>query len=227
MSPSLCIQPQAVIFDLDGTLLDTAPDIIGACNATLEHFGYDALSYETALTQVTSGMRAMLKLGVPEDKQASADIEGAMRDYFAQYYLKHINVKTKPFAGMTELLCDLESAGIKVAVVTNKYFNMAQKLLAQYDFYHQLSLILGCDSLEHSKPHPEPILKALAQVKVAPYNAIYVGDHLNDIKAANCAKTRSAAALWGYGINECGDVSSWHAHYILPKVSDLRALCLG
>ena len=171
MSAFHCIHPQAVIFDLDGTLLDTAPDIIAACNATLEHFGYQAICYELALTQVTSGMRALLKLGVPDPALHEADIEGPMRDYFAQYYLDHINVLTKPFDGMIELLCDLEHAGIKVAVVTNKYENMAQKLLAQYDFYPQLSLILGCDSLEHSKPHPEPILKALEHLGVAPYDA--------------------------------------------------------
>ena len=226
MSAFHCIHPQAVIFDLDGTLLDTAPDIIAACNATLEHFGYQAICYELALTQVTSGMRALLKLGVPDPALHEADIEGPMRDYFAQYYLNHINVLTKPFDGMIELLCDLEHAGIKVAVVTNKYENMAQKLLAQYDFYPQLSLILGCDSLEHSKPHPEPILKALEHLQVAPYDAVYVGDHLNDIKAANCAKTRSAVALWGYGTNECGTAAHWHAHYLLPTVADLRALCL-
>lgn len=226
MSAFHCIHPQAVIFDLDGTLLDTAPDIIAACNATLEHFGYQAISYELALTQVTSGMRALLKLGVPDPALHEADIEGPMRDYFAQYYLDHINVLTKPFDGMIELLCDLERAGIKVAVVTNKYENMAQKLLAQYDFYPKLSLILGCDSLEHSKPHPEPILKALEHLGVAPYDAVYVGDHLNDIKAANCAKIRSAVALWGYGPNECGTAAHWHAHYLLPTVADLRALCL-
>lgn len=222
-----CIHPQAVIFDLDGTLLDTAPDIIAACNATLEHFGYQPISTERALTQVTSGMRALLKLGVPNAAEHEAAIEGPMRDYFAQYYLDHINDLTQPFAGITELLFELEARGIKVAVVTNKYESMAQKLLAQYDFYRQLSLILGCDSLEHSKPHPEPILKALAHLGVAPYDAVYIGDHLNDIKAANCAKTRSAVALWGYGPAECGNAASWHAHYLLPSVADLRTLCLG
>lgn len=219
-----CIHPQAVIFDLDGTLLDTAPDIIAACNATLEHFGYQKISPELALTKVTAGMRVMLKLGAPDADPAA--IEGPMRDYFAQYYLDHINVYTKPFAGMIELLQDLEAAHIKVAVVTNKYENMAQQLLQNYHFYPQLSLILGCDSLAHSKPHPEPILKVLAHLNVAPYDALYVGDHLNDIQAANCAKTRSAAALWGYGPGECADVTTWHAHYLLPTVADLRALCL-
>lgn len=222
----VCIQPRAVIFDLDGTLLNTAPDIVGACNATLSHFGFQPISEALAMTRVTAGMREMLKLGVPQEQWGSADIEGSMRSWFAQYYIDHINDRTRPFEGMIELLCDLEQAGIKVAVVTNKYENMAQKLLQQYSFYDQLALVLGCDSIEHAKPHPEPVLMTLEHLKVQPFEAVYAGDHLNDIIAANLAKTISAAALWGYGGKECGTPDTWHAHFLLPAVSDLRRLCL-
>lgn len=222
-----CIHPQAVIFDLDGTLLDTAPDIVGACNATLEHYGFAPLSMELGLSKVTSGMRVMLRLGIPEAEQPKLDIDGAMRDYFAQYYLDHICEHTKPFAGMLELLHDLHEADIKLAVVTNKYEDMTHKLLQNFAFYPSLQMILGCDSITHCKPHPEPILKTIEALEVAPYDTLYVGDHLNDIKAANCAKTRSAVALWGYGPKECGDPQSWHAHYLLPDVAALRTLTLG
>ena len=221
-----CIQPQAVIFDLDGTLLDTAPDIIAACNATLTHFKLPPLSEALARTKVTAGMREMLKLGVPDVKAYQDAIEGEMRDYFATYYTEHINVYTHPFPGIIELLQDLEKAQIKVAIVTNKYEHMAQELLQKYPFYEQLALILGCDSVTHSKPHPEPILKTLEHLQIQASQAIYVGDHLNDMLASNAAHTISAAALWGYGGNECGHPSSWHAQYLLPNVAALRALCL-
>lgn len=221
-----CIKPKAVIFDLDGTLLDTAPDIIAACNATLEHFGYAALDEELARSKMTAGMRELLKLGIPVSEHASADIAGSMRSYFAQYYLDHINVHTHAFAGMEDLLEEFKAHQIKVAVVTNKYFNMAQKLLRQYPFYEQLEVILGCDSIANSKPHPEPILKTLELLKVAPYDALYVGDHLNDIMAANRAKTHSAVALWGYGAKECGDPKEWYANYLLSSIDELRALCI-
>ena len=221
-----CLHPRAVIFDLDGTLLDTAPDIIGACNATLEHFGYKSLDEELARTRVTAGMREMLKLGIPEDEHASADISGAMRSYFAQYYMDHINDRTTAFEGMTALLNDMKQANIKIAVVTNKYIEMAEKLLKNYSFYSDLSVVLGCDSVANSKPHPEPVLKALNMMNIGPYDAVYIGDHLNDIIAANRARTRSAAALWGYGARECGHPENWFAHFMLRDTADLRALCL-
>lgn len=221
------INVKAVLFDLDGTLLDTAPDLVAACNQTLEHFGFKAVEESLVLTKVTSGMREMMKLGVPQSQWESADIEGTMRSYFAQYYLDHICDKTEPFPGMLQLLDDLHASHIKLAVITNKYENMALKLLSKFDFSQNLELILGCDSLTHSKPHPEPILKALEHLHIAPFEALYVGDHLNDIKAANCAKTFSAAALWGYGGNECGAPDTWHAKYLLADPHALRQLVLG
>lgn len=222
-----CIHPQAVIFDLDGTLLDTAPDIIGACNATLEHYGFAPMPMELGLSKVTAGMRTLLRLGIPEEQQAQLDIDGEMRDYFAQYYLDHICERTQPFAGILELINDLHQAGIKLAVVTNKYENMTHKLLKNFAFYPNLQVILGCDSIVHSKPHPEPILKTIEALQVEPFDTLYVGDHLNDIKSANQAKTRSAIALWGYGVKECGNPESWHANFMLSTVKDLRILTLG
>lgn len=221
------INVKAVLFDLDGTLLDTAPDLIAACNHTLEHFGFAAVDEAIVRTKVTSGMREMMKLGVPQDKWQSADIEGVMRDYFAQYYINHICDYTEPFPGMLQLLDDLHQADIKLAVITNKYENMALKLLSKFAFAKNLAIVLGCDSLKNYKPHPEPILKTLEHLKLAPFEAVYVGDHLNDIQAANRAKTSSAAALWGYGGKECGDPETWHAKYLLRDVPELRQLVLG
>lgn len=218
---------KAVLFDLDGTLLDTAPDLISACNHTLEHFGFKAVDESIIRTKVTAGMREMMKLGVPPEQWQSADIEGKMRAFFAQYYLDHICDYTEPFEGMLELLDDMHNKGIMLAVITNKYENMALKLLGKFSFSKNLQVILGCDSVINAKPHPEPILKTLERLKVAPYEALYVGDHLNDIKSANQAKTYSAAALWGYGDKECGDPSTWHAKYLLKDVSQLRELTLG
>lgn len=218
---------KAVIFDLDGTLLDTAADLVASNNATLQHFGFQPITEDLARTKVTSGMREMLKLGVPQDQWESAGVETTMRDYFYHYYLDHICDYTQPFQGMLKLLDDLKQANIKIAVVTNKYEDMTHKLLKKFPFYNDISLILGCDSLSHSKPHPEPILKTLDVFELAPFEAIYVGDHLNDIKAANQAKTHSAIALWGYGTKECGNPQTWHANFMLEDVAQLHKLVLG
>lgn len=215
---------KAVIFDLDGTLLDTAPDIMEACNYTLKKFGFTQLSEEILRTKVTAGMREMLKLSVPEDKWESAGIETVMRDCFASYYTEHICDRTKAFDGIAELISLLHQNCIKTAVVTNKYYDMAAKVLSKFEFSKNFELILGCDSLTHAKPHPEPIEKACQQLGVKPEESLYVGDHLNDIKAACAAKADSVIALWGYGMNECPDVNTWNANFKAQNVSELKSL---
>ncbi len=213
------------MFDLDGTLLDTAPDLIAACQHTLHKFNYPAPDAEVILSKVTSGMREMLKLGVPQEQWASAGIDTVMREEFASYYLEHICVHTRPFAGIEDLLIKLRSSGLKTAVITNKYEKMARKLFGKFDFTKEFSVILGCDSLQHAKPHPEPLLKGMELLGVSADRTLYVGDHRNDILAARAALCKSCVALWGYGGHECGDPMSWQADYSAQTPQDLCALC--
>ena len=215
---------KAILFDLDGTLLDTAPDLIAACNYTLDRFGYRKLDEKIIRTRITAGMREMMKLGVPEKEWDSAGIESVMRDCFAEYYTAHICDRTTEFHGIGELIQTLHKSGIKTAVITNKYYAMAKKVLSKFEFSKNFELILGCDSLTHSKPHPEPILKALEILKIKSEDALYVGDHLNDIRAAIAAKTDSVAVLWGYGQNECADIDSWGATYKAQDVEHLKSI---
>ncbi|MGN0916270.1 MAG: HAD family hydrolase [Succinivibrio sp.] len=218
---------KAVLFDLDGTLLDTALDIIGACNATLTHFGYEPLDEAALRQRVTAGMRMMLKMGVPESKWDTAGIETTMRDYFASYYVEHICDKTVPFDGIASLVESLSENNIKTAVVTNKYSHMANELLKKFPFSKNFQLVLGCDSLTHSKPHPEPILTSCEKLGVKTEDTLYVGDHLNDIKASAAACCDSAVALWGYGGVECGDPKKWGADYLCQDAFELKDLIFG
>ena len=215
---------KAVLFDLDGTLLDTAPDLIAACNYTLNQFNYNSISESVIRTKVTAGMREMLKLGVPQGEWQIADIDGKMRDCFAKYYTEHICDRTVPFEGIPELIQQCHDNNIKTAVITNKYYNMARKVLSKFDFSKNLSLILGCDSIKNAKPHPEPILKALEMLKLSPNESLYVGDHHNDIKSANAAKTDSVAVTWGYGQNECSNIDFWGAKYKAVNIDQLKQI---
>lgn len=212
---------KAILFDLDGTLLDTAPDLIEACNQTLVHFGLQKLDPNVIKTKVTSGMRAMLSLGIAPSKLHAYDVEGEMRSYFANYYLNHIADLTKPFPYILDFCNKATSQGIKLAVITSKYENMALKVIDKFTFKDDFSLILGCDSTPYYKPDPRPILIALEKLGVKAQDAIYIGDHLNDIKAANSAQVTSVAALWGYGENECGSANTWGAKYCLKSPQDL------
>ena len=197
---------------------------MSACNYTLAKFGFNELDEEVLRTKVTAGMREMMKLSVPEEQWESAGVETVMRDCFANYYTEHICDKTVPFEGISELIEKLHEKGIKTAVVTNKYYNMAVKVLSKFKKKKKFELILGCDSLTHSKPHPEPILKACSLLDVSPNESLYVGDHLNDILAANAAQCDSVIALWGYGMKECPDINTWNAKFRAKDVTELQRL---
>lgn len=216
---------KAVLFDLDGTVLDTAPDIISACRQTLSHFGYKCPDDTVLMTKVTSGMREMMKLGVPKEEWDRAPIETTMRSFFADFYTANIRIKTRPFAGVEELIKKLADNHVKTAIITNKYKKMADKLLGGFNFAESFSLVLGCDSLRHSKPHPEPLLKAMKELDVSPECTLYVGDHINDIRAAKAALCRSCVALWGYGAGECGDPLSWGADFYASDIDQLERFC--
>lgn len=132
---------KAVLFDLDGTLLDTALDIMNACNHTLEKYGYKALDEKLLKTKVTAGMREMLKLGVPKEDHENSGIETYMRDEFASFYKEHICDRTKAFEGIPKLIDDLTKNRIKTAVITNKYHDMATKVLSKFPFSKDFSLV--------------------------------------------------------------------------------------
>lgn len=214
----------ALLFDLDGTLLDTAPDLIAACNATLQHYGLRPLPDSLVRTKVTSGMRAMLKLGIADEDLDKYDIEGAMRDYFAKYYLEYIDVYTKPFPGIADLCDKALQQGLKLAVITNKYENMTLKLLKKAALDSLFEVILGCDSTPYAKPDPRPLKIALERLKIGRDRALYIGDHLNDIKAAKAACVKVAAAAWGYGGLECSPMESWGAEFMVHNADELEKL---
>lgn len=220
-----CSSPYAaVLFDLDGTVCDTAADLVEACNQTLQHFGLHRVAENVLRTRVTSGMRVMLRLGVPADKEEQYDVEGAMRDYFAAYYTAHIADKTTVFAGMDSLIARLHEQGLRTGIITNKYADMAHRLLHKFSFAPCLDIVLGGDSCSQAKPHTEPLLTAMRELKVSPDRTLYVGDHLNDIQAAINAGCHSCCALWGYGGKECGDPHSWHSESYAASVPELTSL---
>lgn len=197
------MQTKAVLFDLDGTVLDTAPDLIEACSYTLRKYGVNNIDTMKIRQVLTQGMRAMLASCIDKEEQHNFDIEGQMRDCFAAYYSSNINVKTKPFHHIRELFTQLINKNIKIGIITNKYISMANSLLNNYDFNSHFQLILGGDSLPLAKPDPFPLNFAMEKLNLQSNQIIYVGDHLNDIICANRANVTSALALWGYGAYEC------------------------
>ncbi len=190
---------KAVLFDLDGTLFDTAPDIMSACNRTLEAFGYPKLSSLRLRPKVGLGMRAMMRVALMPEHWNKCEIGSPMYEYFSNSYTSHVCEETKPYEGIEEIIKNLHERGLHLGVVSNKYHRMIVSLFSHFPFTACFESVLGADSCTHTKPHPEPILKALQMLNVAPYEAVYCGDSASDILAANRAGCVSCAVKWGYG----------------------------
>lgn len=212
---------KAVLFDLDGTLFDTAPDIMAACNHALVSCGYAPLDEKLMRTKVTSGMRAMLRLRIPKDEWAVTEPDAKAYQEFSSCYTAHASNLTKPFPGIPELIGQLQSEGFSLAVISNKYVRMIKALFAAFPFTKAFSCVLGGDSTQRSKPDPQPLLTALEALGVRPENALYAGDFIDDVTAARGAGCLSCAVQWGYGQNECGDISLWGADLIAKAPGDI------
>ena len=187
---------RSVLFDLDGTLADTAPDLANALNNVLAENGRPALPLQTVRYQVSNGASALIKLGFDID-HSHTEFE-PLRLRLLEFYAQAIAVETRLFEGMHEVLCDLEALGIRWGVVTNKPSRFTNPLLQALDLSRRSACIVSGDTLKNKKPHPEPILHACDIVGCKPHETIYVGDAQRDIEAGNRAGTKTLVALFGY-----------------------------
>lgn len=187
---------RAVLFDLDGTLADTAPDLTGALNRLLVERRRTPVSPEITRRHTSSGARGMLGAGfgiTPEHPEYAE-----LRDRFLQLYESYICVETVLFPGMHALLDRLDAAGIVWGVVTNKAERFTFPLLERLGITARTRCIVGGDTTARAKPHPDPLLHAAKLIDVDPGACLYVGDDVRDIQAAQAAGMASVAACYGY-----------------------------
>jgi phosphoglycolate phosphatase len=190
----------SVIFDLDGTMIDTAPDLIAATNHTLGLFGRPPVPEHVIETAVGLGSKAMLHaalLSLGHDPGAEELKE--MSKPFVDYYNDHIAVRSKPFPGLEETLATLAAEGVRLGVCTNKFGHLAQKLLAALRLDHYFAFIAGADTFPVRKPDPGHVLATIEAVGGDPRRAAMIGDSSADSKAAHGAKVAFIAVTFGYG----------------------------
>lgn len=216
-----------VLFDLDGTLFDTAPDIYAACNHALEMFGYKGASPERLNAGLPYGMRAMLRLALPRADWPKAERGCPMYREFDRSYTENSHVLTRPFPGIAELVGDLVGCGIKTGVVTNKYMHMVEALFAAFPFTKDFDSIVGGDSAPRAKPDPDPIWMAVKECGTTPSRTLYVGDLKSDIVAARNAGVASCAVKWGYGSFTGEPLEEWGAQYEAQSPSDVLKIARG
>lgn len=216
---SLYPAPRAILFDLDGTLADTAPDLAAAINLLRTARGLEPTPYELLRPQASHGARGMI--GVSFGLKPQDDGFEELRDGFFSNYEAAMAVHSTLFEGIDELLAGIADAGMRWGIVTNKPARFTDPLVPQIGLALASCVISG-DTTPHAKPHPAPLLEAAARLGVAPEECWYVGDDLRDIQAGQAAGMRTIACQWGY----CGAIepAEWGADHLLASPAELLDL---
>lgn len=210
-----------VLFDLDGTLLDTGPDIAHALNLLRAEHGLEPYPYPPIRACVSHGASAVLKCGFPPcDDPARFD---ALRKRFLDLYAENIAVHTAPFAGVDDALSTLDDRGIRWGVVTNKPAWLTDSLMDRIGYAARAACVVSGDTTPYSKPHPAPVLHGCGTMGVRPADALYVGDAERDVQAGRAAGLRTAVALFGY-VTADDDPVAWGADHLLDAPADMIAL---
>lgn len=212
---------RAVLFDLDGTLADTAPDLGGAVNRLRERRGLAALPIERLRPVASSGARGML--GVGFGMRPGEPGYDELRDEFLNEYEAALDRDSRLFDGMTDCLDALAARGLRWGIVTNKIHRFTDKVVAGLGLAEGAAVVIAGDTTPHAKPHPEPLLEACRRLGIAPEESVYIGDDLRDIEAAHAAGMPSIAAGWGY-LGEGQDASCWSADALIDTPLDLLSL---
>ncbi len=210
---------KTVLFDLDGTLADTAPDLAAALNHVLIRHGKPALPYETIRPVVSHGGVALTTLGFGKDHPEFDTLYRELLDY----YQANIDTHTTLFPGMDSVLDRLEQAGMNWGVVTNKPGWLTTPLIKALQLDQRASTIVSGDTLEKRKPHPAPLLHACRQTGSEAAECVYVGDAQRDIEAGNRAGMHSVIALFGY-IDENDTPSQWQADAMVQTPAEILPL---
>jgi phosphoglycolate phosphatase len=211
---------QAVLFDLDGTFADTAPDLGRTINIMREARGLTPVPLSDTRSVTSLGARGLLRVGFNITPEA-ADYEALRQEFLALYAANLCHLSTL-FPGIAPLVDTLEMQGQPWGIVTNKAEELARPLLTQLGYAQRAACIIGGNTTPHLKPHPEPLLTAARQINIAPQHCLYVGDDLRDIQAGRAAGMRTVGVRYGY-LNG-SDPDSWGADFLVNTADEISAL---
>lgn len=210
-----------VLFDLDGTLIDTAPDMAGALDILCDEEQQTRLPFDEVRPVVSNGSVALVKLAFGEDMD-TATLD-RLKTRYLEIYQDNLAVHSQLFDEMSHLLTRLEEKNIKWGVVTNKPGWLTEPLMESLGLHLRAACIVSSDSTEKRKPHPEPMYYACKLANALPEECVYVGDARRDIEAGHNAGMKTIIAEYGY-IGDWEDTLDWQADYIIQSPSQLLAL---
>ena len=213
-------RPQAVLFDLDGTLADTAADLARALNSVLRDEGRPQLPFARIRPTVSLGGLAMLRMAFPGDE---GDALADRYRRFLDYYAAAVAEQTALFPGMAQVLDAVEAAGLRWGIVTNKITRLTEPILDALGLRLRCACTVCGDTIAHAKPHPAPLLHACNVLNIAPQGAVYIGDAQRDVDAGKQAGMATIIARYGY-IEDGATVESWGADHLIDRPEDLIRL---
>lgn len=208
---------RGVLFDLDGTVLDTAPDFHRVLNVLLAEHGREPLPYPLVRTQVSHGAARVVRLGFPA---AGEEALAALQERFLDIYRAGLSVETRLFDGMDGVLEALAARGLRTGIVTNKPGWLTEPLLRQQGLAQRFDCVVSGDTLAVRKPDPAPLLHAATLAGIAADACIYVGDAERDVQAAHRAGMPALVATYGY-IGADDDTAAWHGDGYLAAPGEL------
>ncbi|MBS0386891.1 MAG: phosphoglycolate phosphatase [Proteobacteria bacterium] len=216
---SASTRSRAALFDLDGTLLDTAPDLAAALNVLLAEQGREPLALATIRPQVSTGAIAVVHTGFPEVEVGSAEFE-ALRLRFLDHYRAALAVHTRLFPGFEAVLETLEAHALPWGIITNKAAWLTEPLLGELGLLARAACVVSGDTLAVRKPHPQPLLLAAERISMPVADCVYVGDALRDVQAARAAGMVPLGARYGY-LNASEAPDTWPVAGWLEEPGDL------
>jgi N-acetyl-D-muramate 6-phosphate phosphatase len=211
---------EAVLFDLDGTLVDSAPDMAVAANRLRDRHGLTPLPAPAYRAHVGSGARGMLKVAFglqPVDDRERFD---QLKTEFLALYAEALLVHTALFEGMADTLDHLQASGVPWGIVTNKARALAEPIVRGLPGLHGARVLIAGDTTAHTKPHPAPLLAAAEALGVAPQRCVFVGDDIRDVQCGRAAGSATLAAAWGY-LGDGLAVDRWEADAVVAGPADV------
>ena len=215
------MKPALVLFDLDGTLADTAPDLAAVANRMRAVRGLAPLPYDELRPLASHGARGLIGKALGVAQQESGFV--TLRDEFFTTYEAALCVHSRLFEGMEAVLGAIETRGARWGIVTNKMMRFTDPLVAALGLRERAACVVSGDTTPHAKPHPAPLLHALTACEVAAGAAVYVGDDLRDIEAGRAAGMATVAVRYGY-LGEGRPIEDWGADRIVATPDDLLPL---
>ncbi len=213
------VKAELVIFDLDGTLVDSSGDIAWAANRTLREMGYGEMPAEDIKARIGWGVTSLLDKVLPEE--ARSDLDRAKR-IFLGYYGEHLLVETEPYPGTLDTLRHIDLTGRKMAVATNKPVELAERIIEGLGMKRYFGVVIGGDSVSNKKPHPEPLLAAIDVIGATRDETVFVGDSAIDCEAGRRAGVRTIGA--GYGFRGREALKGCGCELVIDRIDELKEI---